>query len=475
MKYELVCGIETHIELSTKTKAFCNCTNSFGDTPNTHVCPICLGHPGVLPKLNKKVLEYSILAGLATNCKIANIIGFDRKNYFYRDLPKGYQITQNHFPTCKNGYIELSNGKKIRINHIHIEEDAAKLLYDNENILIDYNRSGVPLIEVVSEPDLRTLSEIKEYLKKLRHIMRYIGISDCKMQEGSMRCDINVSVRKEGEKDLNIKTELKNINSISHIIKAVDYEFKRQVELLKEGKEILKETRFYNENSKKTEVMRRKEDQKEYKYFKEPDIPMIKIDKSEVEKLRKSLPEMPDTKLKKYIGEYGLTEYQANTLVKYRNVAECFEKACKNVKDKRKVANFIINEIFESLDTQADKQKFNLPIKEENLNNLMLLVDEGKISSSFAKEIFKTMIHNNKDLEQVLKEKNQKEINNKEAEKICKEVIDNNEKAVKDYLSGKKKAINSLIEEVMQKTNKSLAGDEVLKILKKWIENKNKV
>lgn len=470
MKYELICGIETHIELSTKAKAFCSCANSFGDTPNTHVCPICLGHPGTLPKLNKKVLEYAILSGLATNCEIENVTGFDRKNYFYRDLPKGYQITQNHFPICKNGYIELSSGKKIRINHIHIEEDAAKLLYDENNILIDYNRSGVPLIEVVSEPDLRTLSEIREYIEKLRHIMRYIGISDCKMQEGSMRCDVNVSVRKVGENQLNMKTELKNINSISHIIKAVDYEFKRQVELLKAGNEILKETRFYNENSKKTEVMRKKEDQKEYKYFKEPDIPMIEIKKSEIERLFKTLPEMPDKKLKRYVEEFGLTEHQANTLVKYRNVAECFEKASKNVKNKRKVANFIINEIFESLDTQADKQKFNLPIKEKNLNKLMLLLDEKKISTCFAKEVYKIIVENKKDLNQVLNVENQKMIDKKEVEKICKEVIDNNKKAVKDYISGKKKAINSLIKEVMEKTNKVFAGDEILKILKKVIK-----
>jgi len=475
MKYELICGIETHIELSTKTKAFCGCANSFGDTPNTHVCPICLGHPGVLPKLNKKVLEYAILAGLATNCRIESTIGFDRKNYFYRDLPKGYQITQNHFPICKNGYIELSSGKKIRINHIHIEEDAAKLLYDNEkNILIDYNRSGVPLIEVVSEPDLRTLSEIKEYLEKLRHIMRYIGVSDCKMQEGSMRCDVNVSVRKVGENQLNMKTELKNINSISHIVKAVEYEFKRQVELLKEGKEILRETRFYNENSKKTEVMRRKEDQKEYKYFKEPDIPMIKIEKSEIERLFKTLPEMPDKKLKRYVEEYNLTEMQAYTLVKYRKVAECFEEVSKDVKNKSKVANFIINEIFESLDTQSDKQNFKLPINEESLNKLMLLMDEKRITTSFAKEIYRTMVENNKDLNQIFDEKKQTMIDKKEIEKICKEVIKNNKKAVEDYNFGKKKAINILIEEVMKRTNKSFEGEEILKILEKVISYSEK-
>lgn len=470
MKYELICGIETHIELSTKAKAFCNCANSFGDTPNTHVCPICLGHPGVLPKLNKKVLEYAILAGLATKCEIENIIGFDRKNYFYRDLPKGYQITQNYFPMCKKGYIELSSGKRIRINHIHIEEDAAKLIYENEDILIDYNRSGVPLIEVVSEPDLRTLSEIREYIEKLRHIMRYIEISDCKMQEGSMRCDVNVSVRKMGDDKFNMKTEIKNINSISHIIKAVDYEFRRQVELLKEKKEILRETRFYNENSKKTEVMRKKEDQKEYKYFKEPDIPMIKIDKNEVERLRRTLPEMPDKKIKRYVEEYGLTEYQAKSLVKYRKVAECFEKASMNVKNKHKVANFIINEIFESIDTQADKQNFSLPIKEENLNKLMILLDEKKITTYFAKEVYKTMSKSKEDLEQILERKTDNIVVEKDLEKICREVIYKNEKVVKDYNSGKKKAINMIVEEVMKKTNRTLSGDKVLKLLKNILE-----
>ena len=217
-KYELICGLETHIELLTKSKIFCSCATSFGDVPNTHVCPICLGHPGVLPRLNGRVLDFAIMAGIATNCEVEKTIGFDRKNYFYCDLPKGYQITQNKFPICKGGYIELEKGKKIRINHIHIEEDAAKLTYKGQDILIDYNRSGVPLIEVVSEPDLNDLLEIKEYLSKLQHLMRYIGVSDCKMQEGSMRCDVNISVRKVGEKELNMKTEVKNVNSISHIL-----------------------------------------------------------------------------------------------------------------------------------------------------------------------------------------------------------------------------------------------------------------
>ena len=471
--YKVTIGLEVHCELESNTKNFSPAPNGYTNYPNEHVATVDLGLPGILPVPNKFACRQALLTAQALNCENPDEVIFDRKNYFYADLPKGYQITQNTKPMGINGYLDIMVDGKIKrvdIHDLHLEEDTASLEHNTGYSLIDYNRSGVPLIEVVSEPDLRTLSEIKEYLEKLRHIMRYIGISDCKMQEGSMRCDINVSVRKVGEKDLNIKTELKNINSISHIIKAVDYEFKRQVELLNEGKEVLKETRFYNENSKKTEVMRRKEDQKEYKYFKEPDIPMIKIDKREVEKLFKTLPEMPNIKLKKYIEEYDLTEYQANILVKYRNVAQCFEKACKNVKNKRKVANFIINEIFESLDTQENKQSFTLPIKEENLNNLMLLVDEGKIPSSFAKEIYKTMVQNKKDLKQILKESRKSKMSKKEVEKICKEVINSNKKAVKDYVSGKKKAINSLVEEVMKKTNKSLAGDEVLKILKKQIE-----
>lgn len=469
-KYELICGLETHIELLTKSKIFCSCATSFGDIPNTHVCPICLGHPGVLPRLNGKVLDFAIMAGIATNCEVEKTIGFDRKNYFYCDLPKGYQITQNKFPICKGGYIELEKGKKIRINHIHIEEDAAKLTYKGQDILIDYNRSGVPLIEVVSEPDLNDLLEIKEYLSKLQHLMRYIGVSDCKMQEGSMRCDVNISVRKVGEKELNMKTEVKNVNSISHILKTVEYEFKRQAEMLEKGEVVSKETRRYNELAKKTEVMRKKEEQREYKYFKEPDIPLINISEEKVNSIRKLMPEMPQKKIAKFTNEYGLSALQAKTLIKYRKVADCFEAVCDGVENKKIVANFFINEIFESLDTEAKKQDFLLPVKVESLNKLMKLLDSGKITVSFAKEIFETMVQNNENVNVQLDESKIENFDEGKIKEICMLAIKENQKAVDDYKSGKKNAINILIKDAMTKSNRAANGKLILDTLKNLIK-----
>ncbi|HHZ02000.1 MAG TPA: Asp-tRNA(Asn)/Glu-tRNA(Gln) amidotransferase subunit GatB, partial [Tissierellia bacterium] len=290
MSYELVVGLETHVELSTKTKIFCQCTTEFGGEPNTHCCPVCLGMPGTLPKLNKKVVEYAVKAGLATNCKIRNYSKMDRKNYVYPDLPKAYQVSQFDKPICENGYITLSSGKNIRINRIHIEEDAGKLIHERGDTYIDYNRGGVPLIEIVTEPDIRSVEEAVEYIEQLRLIMKYIGVSDVKMQEGSLRCDVNISVRKKGEEKFGTRAEIKNMNSVNFIAKAIEYEFERQVDLLESGGVVEQETRRYDSDKNITESMRGKEDAEDYRYFREPDLVNIYVSEEDINKYKKELP-----------------------------------------------------------------------------------------------------------------------------------------------------------------------------------------
>lgn len=327
MSYELVAGLETHVELSTKAKIFCQCTTEFGGDPNTHCCPICMGMPGTLPKLNKKVVEYAVKAGLATNCKIRNVSKMDRKNYTYPDLPKAYQISQFDKPICYDGYIKLSSGKNIRINRIHIEEDAGKLIHEGGDTYIDYNRGGVPLIEIVTEPDFRSIDEVIEYLEKLRLIMKYIGVSDVKMQEGSLRCDVNISARKKGDEKFGTRTEIKNMNSLNFIAKAMEYEFNRHVDILESGGVIDQETRRYDSALNITESMRDKEDEDDYRYFRDPDLVNIIISEEEINKLKVELPQLPDKKLDIFMNEYGLPKDDADLLIKYKKIAEYFEEA----------------------------------------------------------------------------------------------------------------------------------------------------
>lgn len=312
MKYELVAGFETHIELATDTKIFCSCSTAFGGAPNSHCCPVCIGLPGTLPKLNKKVVEYGIKAGLATHGKIANISKMDRKNYCYPDLSKAYQISQLYAPLTIGGYVELSSGKKIRLHHIHIEEDAGKLIHSHGDTYVDYNRGGVPLIEIVSEPDIRSIDEAREYVEKLQQVMRYIGISDCRMQEGSMRCDVNISVRPEGSEKLGTRTEIKNMNSISNIMKAMEYEYERQVDLIENGGKVVQETLRYDDVTNTTSSMRSKEDAHDYRYFRDPDLVTICVSDEEVEEIKSTLPELPTEKYKRYVSEYGVPERMLN-------------------------------------------------------------------------------------------------------------------------------------------------------------------
>ena len=321
--YKLVIGLETHVELQTKSKIFCSCPTAFGAEPNTHCCPVCTGEPGSLPILNKEVLAYAVRAGLATNCRISRITHLDRKNYVYPDLPKAYQISQFDEPICVGGYVELDSGKRIRINHIHVEEDAGKLVHEDGYTYIDYNRGGVPLIEIVSEPDITDIAEAREYMEKLQITMRHIGVSDCKMQEGSMRCDVNISVHKEGE-PLGTRTEIKNMNSLSFMEKALSYEYARQCDVLESGEKVVQETRRYNEGSQTTESMRSKEDAQDYRYFPEPDILTVEVSDEFVDAIRSAMPELPTALRKRYVEKYGLGETEADLIVKYKKIADFF-------------------------------------------------------------------------------------------------------------------------------------------------------
>lgn len=452
MKYELVAGLETHVELSTKTKIFCSCTTEFGGEQNTHCCPICTGMPGTLPKLNEKVVDYAIMAGLATNCKISKISKMDRKNYVYPDLPKAYQISQYDMPLCKDGFIELSNGRKIRINRIHIEEDAGKLIHQMGDTLIDYNRGGVPLIEIVTEPDIRSVEEAKEYVEKLQLIMKYIGISDCKMQEGSMRCDVNISVKEKGSEKFGTRTEIKNMNSITFMTKAMEYEYKRQIDAIESGNKIYQETLRYDEKNNVTLSMRGKEDAHDYRYFREPDLVTINVSQEKVEKLKNLLPENPDTKLKRYMNDLGLSEMDANLIVKYKKIAEFFDSASKGLKNKKIVSNLIIGQIFKHLENDDEKEKFNINISCNQLRDLALMVDNEKIKINLAKSVLDKMIKTGKDAKEFISEEDMADISEGVIIELCKNAINSNEKAVNDYKNGKEKAIKSLVGFVMKST-----------------------
>lgn len=452
MSWELVAGFETHIELSTKTKIFCQCTTEFGGEPNTHCCPVCIGLPGTLPKLNKAVVEYAVKAGLATNCKIRNISKMDRKNYVYPDLPKAYQISQYDKPLCEHGFITLSSGKNINITRIHIEEDAGKLIHERGDTYIDYNRGGVPLIEIVSEPDIRSVEEAVEYVEKLRLIMKYIGVSDVKMQEGSLRCDVNISVRKKGEKELGTRTEIKNMNSLNFIAKAMEYEFKRQIDILEDGGAIEQETRRYNSDLNITESMRGKEDADDYRYFREPDLVTINISDEEIKKFRDSLPELPVEKYNRFVNEYGLPEDDANLLIKYKKIAEYFEEASKNIENKKLTANYMLGSIFRRLSTDAEKEECKIPIPPEYLNELVALVEKKKINSNMARNALEQMLDAGKSVNEFISDKDMEGIGDEALREICEKAVASNENAVAQYLAGKEKAFGAIIGYIMKET-----------------------
>lgn len=450
MSYELVAGFETHIELATKTKIFCGCTTQFGGEPNTHCCPVCIGLPGTLPKLNREVVNFAIRAGLAVHGEIAEVAKMDRKNYCYPDLSKAYQISQLYAPLIIGGYVELSNGRKIRLHHIHIEEDAGKLIHQHGDTYVDYNRGGVPLIEIVSEPDIRSIDEAKEYVEKLQQVMRYIGISDCKMQEGSMRCDVNISVRPQGSEKLGTRTEIKNMNSITNIAKAMEYEFERQTDLIENGGQVVQETLRYDDATGTTSSMRSKEDAHDYRYFRDPDLVTINISREEVEAIRETLPELPADKCKRYVEELQIPEKDAQLLTKYRKISEYFDEACKGVKSPKTVSNFIIGQMFSRTETEADKEEFAVATTPAQLNELVKLIDDGKIRNNLAKSTLEKMLDSGKGALDFISESDMGGLDENALNDLCKQAVDGNPKAVADYKSGKEKAIKALVGNVMK-------------------------
>lgn len=471
MSYELVAGLETHIELSTNTKIFCQCTTEFGGEPNTHCCPICMGMPGTLPKLNKKVVEYAVKAGLATNCKIRNISKMDRKNYVYPDLPKAYQISQFDKPICYEGFIKLSSGKDIRINRIHIEEDAGKLIHERGDTYIDYNRGGVPLIEIVTEPDFRSIDEVLEYIEKLRLTMKYIGVSDVKMQEGSMRCDVNISIRKQGEDNLGIRTEIKNMNSLNFIAKAMEYEFERHIDVLESGGSIEQETRRYDSDQNITESMRGKEDADDYRYFRDPDLVNIFVSDEDIHKYKSEIPELPGEKLSKFMDVYGLPKDDAELLVKYKKIAEYFEKAIQDIKNKKLVSNYMLGQIYRRLPTDADKEECNISIPPEYLNELISLTETKKITSTMASNALEKMLDTGKQVKEFISEKDMQGMNENALKEICIRAVSENQIAVESYLGGKEKAFGSIIGYIMKETKGKADAQLATEIVKELINN----
>ncbi|MDD3193580.1 MAG: Asp-tRNA(Asn)/Glu-tRNA(Gln) amidotransferase subunit GatB [Oscillospiraceae bacterium] len=450
-EYEMVAGLETHVELATKTKIFCGCTTAFGGAPNTHCCPICIGLPGVLPKLNRQVVRYGILAGLATNCKINPVSKMDRKNYVYPDLPKAYQVSQYDKPLCLGGWITLDSGKKIRLTRIHIEEDAGKLVHERGDTFVDYNRGGVPLIEVVTEPDFRSVEEVREYVEKLQLLMKYIGVSDCKMQEGSLRCDVNISVRPKGSETFGTRTEIKNMNSFTFMSKALEYEFERQVDLLESGEAVIQETRRYNDTTGETESMRSKEDAHDYRYFKEPDLVTIATGEEEIETLRAQLPELPDRKKARYL-EMGINEGDAAALIRSRRAAAFFDEAAEGLNAPKTAAAFIVGQMFSRYSTEEQREEWAVAISPAQLHALCELVESGKCNRNLAKATLEKMLDTGKDAKSFLSEGDLAGVGSEQLAQVCKTVIAQNAGAVQNYLGGKETALKALVGAVMRET-----------------------
>lgn len=454
-QYETVIGLEVHVELATKTKIFCGCSTAFGAAPNAHTCPVCTGMPGSLPVLNKQVVEYAAAVGIATNCDITQYCKFDRKNYFYPDNPQNYQISQLYLPICRNGYVEIEteNGpKKIRIHEIHMEEDAGKLVHDDweDCSLVDFNRSGVPLIEIVSEPDMRSAEEVVAYLEKLRTTIQYLGASDCKMQEGSMRADVNLSIREVGSETFGTRTEMKNLNSFSAIARAIEGEKNRQMDLLEEGKQVVQETRRWDDAKGASYAMRSKEDAQDYRYFPEPDLVPIVISDEWLDEIRAKQPEFREEKMQRYMVEYELPEYDADIITNYKRMADVFEETTAICNKPKKVSNWLMVETMRLL-KENGMDPNEIPFSAANLAKLINLADAGTINSTVAKEVFEEVFKNDIDPDKYVEEKGLKTVNDEGALRATVEqVIKDNPQSVEDYRNGKEKAIGFLVGQTMK-------------------------
>ncbi len=451
--YEMVIGLEVHVELKTKTKIFCGCSTAFGAAPNTQCCPVCMGMPGTLPVLNEQVVEYAVKAGLATHCTIARYSKEDRKNYFYPDLPKAYQISQYDLPLCEHGWLDIqtkAGEKRIGITRIHIEEDAGKLIHTaSGGTLCDYNRCGVPLIEIVSEPDIRSAEEAVAYVQKLRAIMLYTGVSDCKMQEGSLRCDVNLSVRKRGEKAFGTRTEMKNLNSFQFIQKAITYEYKRQVEALEAGEKIVQETRRFDEKTGKTFSMRRKENANDYRYFPDPDLVPIVLSDTTIARLEGEIPVLPDERKAAYLERFGLTAADAEALVSQREIADYFEAAAAHSKGVKTLAHLITSEVFRLLPVGETR----IPIAPAHLGRIADLLEEGRINSGTGKRLIQALWEEDQDPEALAEREGLWQQSDEGVLRpLVEQALMENEKSVSDYKNGKRQAIQPLIGQVLKKT-----------------------
>ena len=454
-QYETVIGLEVHVELATKTKIFCSCSTQFGGAPNTHTCPVCTGMPGSLPVLNKQVVEYAMAIGLATNCDITQVCKFDRKNYFYPDNPQNYQISQLYLPIARNGYVEIEvagQKKKVRIHEMHMEEDAGKLIHDewDDTSLVDYNRSGVPLVEIVSEPDMRSADEVIAYLEKLRTIVQYLGASDCKLQEGSMRADVNLSVREVGAAEFGTRTEMKNLNSFKAIARAIEGERERQIELIEEGKQVVQETRRWDDNKESSHAMRSKEDAQDYRYFPEPDLVPIIISDEWIQKVKDRQPELRSEKLERYKKEYDIPQYDAEILTNSKHMADIFEEAAAICGKPKKVSNWLMVETMRLLKENGMEPE-DIDFAPENLAALVELTEAGTINSSVAKEVFEKIFAEDIDPKAYVEEHGLKTVNDDGAlEEVLKKVIADNPQVVADYQGGKKKALGALVGQTMK-------------------------
>ena len=454
MIWETVIGLETHVELATKTKIFCGCTTAFGGPPNTHCCPVCTGMPGTLPVLNGRVLEFAVKAGLALNCQITRYSRFDRKNYFYPDLPKAYQISQLYLPIARDGAVSISTeagDKTIRIHELHMEEDAGKLAHDPwiDQTRADYNRCGVPLIEIVTQPDFRTADEVIAYLEKLKETLQYLGVSDCKMQEGSLRCDVNLSVRPQGSLELGTRTEMKNLSSFKAIARAIRYEARRQIELIEEGGRVAQETRRWDENKDASFAMRSKEDAQDYRYFPEPDLPPIELDQDCVDALRAAQPELAEEKRARYQADYGLSDYNCRMITSDQALAALFEGLVALGAPPRQGANWIMGEVLGALSQRA-MEPGDMALTAPTLARLIALVGEGKLNRNTAVKVFEAVFDTDGDVDVYVRAHGLEQVNDGAlVREVCARVLEANPQSVSDYRGGKEKAFGFLVGQAM--------------------------
>lgn len=459
MEYEIVIGLEVHAELATKTKMYCGCTAEFGGQPNTHVCPVCMGLPGALPHINKRAVDYGIKAGLALNCSITHIGRMDRKHIFYPDNSRNYQITQDELPLCTNGYIEIEledgSKKKIGVERIHIEEDAGKLLHTNAGTLVDFNRCGVPLAEIVSKPDMRSPREAVTYLEELKSILSCVGVSDCKMEEGSLRCDANISVMKKGAKEFGVRTEIKNMNSFKAVEKALNYEYERHIKAIESGEKLTQETRRWDDAKNETAPMRSKEEANDYRYFPEGDLVTLNIDDEWIESIRKTIPELPYQKRERFIKEFGIPKYDASVLTLTMSMADFFEKTAKISGDAKSASNWLMGDI-----SKIMKENYvwieDLKFTPEQLSELIKLINEGTVSNAIGKKVIIKMFETGKSPKNIIEEEGLIQNSNEdEILNIVKEVLSENEKSIEDYKNGKNRVVGFLIGLVMKKIGRA--------------------